>query len=154
MPLASRQVVPGHADSHPACVHDACRCGHGEVARVLAESGAKLELLNKRGLTPLAEAMAVDAVDAATAMLECGASVDASVRGCVPCPHMCAAGKCRNIYDQHSAVGAPHIHARGCMRNVEGMSSQYNFMACRTCAPLYARVSIYLRPHVPMCEPL
>eukprot|EP00955_Chlamydomonas_euryale_P027498 289804-Chlamydomonas_euryale.AAC.1 len=76
--------TPAHVHtSPPSCPMRIRRGGHAETARALAEAGAKLEARNKRGLTPLADAVATGGVDAATALLECGARVDARVRGWV-----------------------------------------------------------------------
>ena len=69
------------ADDTP--LHIAARTGAEPICRLLAEAGAKLDLANKRGLTPLGEALAAGQVGAAELLLSLGAKVSVEARGWV-----------------------------------------------------------------------
>ena len=87
--LASKSVwLDSYDSSDDTPLHLAARGGGGapsagggasaKICRLLLDSGAKKDLVNKRGLTPLGEALLAGNAEAAGVLLEKGA--DASVR--------------------------------------------------------------------------
>ena len=84
--LASKSVwLDSYDSSDDTPLHLAARAPSGAssaaLCRALLEAGAKRDLVNKRGLTPVGEALLAGNVEAADELIDKGAKVAVRARG-------------------------------------------------------------------------
>ena len=80
--LVSKSVwLDSYDASDDTPLHLAARGGGTALCLLLVESGAKLELVNKRGLTPLGEALVSGRVETAETLMGKGAETSVMARG-------------------------------------------------------------------------
>lgn len=105
--------LPPPAQFGDTALHEACRWGHLEVARLLIDHNADLAATNQHGWTPMHFAAAYGQLEVVRLLLESGADVSAkdNVRGHPPSQRISCTSHRKPLH-RHSfngCSGVPHV---------------------------------------------